>query len=242
MSDKWIKNVSQYSASNETIKIFDISFERGLDLFGAAIIWCLATFAAVMGGYWSGSVRLENYLVKISKVTLPSKRSPSNPYEEIADLVDIIYKYIEQMDDLIIFGVVLTIFVIIGLLFYRVHEMAILILGTLYYVLTTASFVICLAQIFRIILPERLSKPNFPFCRVTFYKIVLLIFGMSLTFICLWNRLPWKINNFLGVCICVFIIKVFRLPSLRICLIYLWSFLAIDVFMVFIIPLLTTGM
>ena len=52
-----------------------------------------------------------------------------------------------------------------------------------------------------------------------------------------FSRYAWALQDFLGICFCISLIKLIKLPNLKISTILLIALLIYDIFFVFITPL-----
>lgn len=187
------------------------------------IIWILACFCVAVGSFWSG-VTTQNRLAKEG--------------DSLAEHQDDDTLEITPVSIVIFIGVICTIL----LLLYFFYKYLIYVVIGLFSIAACNGTFDCLRAAFSYFTSCSCSTPTLPIIKskVEYRSIILLFVSAGLV---IWwvverhSSYAWIIQDFLGVCFCVSLIKLIKLPNLKISAILLVALLVYDIFFVFITPL-----
>nr|XP_027215108.1 signal peptide peptidase-like 2A [Penaeus vannamei] len=202
------------------------------------VIWFLAMFSVVVGAYWSGTVRHELYRVQHEQEGehRDVAREPVLPHEETSI----------NMTVRSILGFVVLMCIMLLCLYFLYSYLVYIIIGM--FCLASAIATYCCLDPLVSRMPcgtTRTPYFNIYIVRGTLMvrQILLLIFafGLSITWVVL-RKEPWAwiLQDILGIMFSINVLKMIRLPSLKICTFLLCGLVIYDIFFVFITPLLTS--
>lgn len=197
------------------------------------VLWVIAVFTVVVGSYWSGETLKQTIADNIKRQAHPGNHDDDEEEDG--------YSF-PPLSTVMVFVFILMICLVLLLLYYFYHYLIYVVIG-IFAIASVQGSYDCLYGL--------LSLFNFGKCRVPennlpllksqpeVLSVILLIFCISLSIF--WiivrnNFYAWILQDFLGVCFCISILKVFKLPSLKISAILLLALLVYDIFFVFITP------
>ncbi|XP_065298154.1 signal peptide peptidase-like 2B isoform X1 [Dermacentor albipictus] len=230
------------------VKLFTKSMEVDP---GLLVIWFLAVFSVGIGSYWSGNIRHQVYLCEVHKSQeaamrrrrlsstgtvagrRPSRPQGMNVIEEESSL-DVspvwVLSFVVVMASMLV-----VLYLFIAYLVYFIHGMfalssAVAILGVLEPLVYKVS---CGTG--------RLPVGAVPCFHGSLEVRQALILIMAVIVPAVWvywrhHPLSWIMQDVLGVCFSVYILRVLRLPSLKICTLLLSILFFYDIFFVFLTP------
>ena len=134
------------------------------------------------------------------------------------------------------------------LLLYYFFQYLVYVIIFLFGLASMASVFACTEQVVLRLFPEWLTRPSFVLfsvrCgRMHLYQMFLLIGSVSLSvtwFVFRREPFSWILQDLLGVCFSLNMLRTIRLPSYKICVILLSALFFYDIFFVFITPLITS--
>ncbi|KAK7084950.1 Signal peptide peptidase-like 2A [Halocaridina rubra] len=228
------------TASNETTAGMYSPKDSPLHI-SLIIIWILAVFSVSVGAFWSGIVRHKLYL---------SEQCSGVEYEGGADRPQepVLPREETSMNlsakSILIFVVLMCTML---LLLYFLYDYLVYMIMGMFCIASGAAMFSCLEPI--------VSKIPCGTCRTPYFNIyivrgtlelrqillLLFSFGLSITWIVL-RKQPWSwiLQDILGITFSINVLRVIRLPSLKICTILLSGLVIYDIFFVFITPLITS--
>lgn len=133
------------------------------------------------------------------------------------------------------------------LLYYFFHYLVYVIIG-LFFTASVASLYACGEVLLLAVLPTSLAQLSVTIlhrsCKMQIYQMLLLAF--SVTVAVTWvsvRKQPysWWLQDLLGVCFSINMLRTIRLPSYKICLVLLTLLFFYDIFFVFVTPLITAN-
>ncbi|XP_042874656.1 signal peptide peptidase-like 2A isoform X1 [Penaeus japonicus] len=201
------------------------------------VIWFLAMFSVIVGAYWSGTVRHELYVVQHEREEqYNAVQEPVLPYEETS---------INMTVKSILGFVVLMCIMLLCLYFLYAYLVYIII--AMFCLASAIATYCCLDPLVSRMPCGTTRTPyfNIYIVRGTLMvrQILLLMFafGLSITWVVL-RKEPWAwiLQDILGIMFSINVLKMIRLPSLKICTFLLCGLVIYDIFFVFITPLLTS--
>ena len=151
------------------------------------------------------------------------------------------------MSPFLVLGFV-SLMAIMLLLLYYFFQYLVYVIIFLFAMASIAAVFACFEPIVLFLLPEWLTKPSFVLCSVRFgrmycYQLILLVCAISLSitwFVFRKESFSWILQDLLGVCFSLNMLRTIRLPSYKICVILLSALFFYDIFFVFITPLITS--
>ncbi|XP_075726187.1 signal peptide peptidase-like 2B [Rhipicephalus microplus] len=226
-------------------KVFtkDLEFEPGL-----TVIWLLAVFSVGVGSYWSGNVRQQVYECelhsrqmrrrRLSSSSAASQGAPSRPQgmnviEEDSSL-DIspiwVLSFVVFMATMLV-----VLYFFIRYLVYFIHGM---------FVLSASVAVLGVLEPLAYKMPcgtGRLPDGAVPCFHgsLEVRQALVLLAAMAVPAFWIYIRhhpLSWIMQDLLGVCFSVYILRVVRMPNLKICTMLLSILFFYDIFFVFLTP------
>nr|XP_037286085.1 signal peptide peptidase-like 2B [Rhipicephalus microplus] len=226
-------------------KVFtkDLEFEPGL-----TVIWLLAVFSVGVGSYWSGNVRQQVYECEVhsrqmrrrrlSSSSAASQGAPSRPQgmnviEEDSSL-DIspiwVLSFVVFMATMLV-----VLYFFIRYLVYFIHGM---------FVLSASVAVLGVLEPLAYKMPcgtGRLPDGAVPCFHgsLEVRQALVLLAAMAVPAFWIYIRhhpLSWIMQDLLGVCFSVYILRVVRMPNLKICTMLLSILFFYDIFFVFLTP------
>jgi len=131
---------------------------------------------------------------------------------------------------------------------YYFFQYLVYVIIALFTMASIASIFACCEPILLKVLPKNITTPSFKLftekCgKMFFYQLVLLVFafGVSITWLIIRKEsYSWSLQDILGVCFSLNMLRTIRLPSYKICVILLSLLFFYDIFFVFITPLITS--
>ncbi|XP_047132347.1 signal peptide peptidase-like 2B isoform X1 [Hydra vulgaris] len=208
------------------------------------IIWFIAVFTVCAGAYWSG-IAFQQSGSKVIEQNLFdldwTDDKKNNSLKENKQPT-------ENDDDFQITTVMVVVFVAmictVLLLLYFFYKYLIYVVIGLFSLATVSGTYQCLSKIMSFI---ECGQCRVPENKIPFLKNqpevrnVLLLIGcifLSLYWFIIRNSsYAWILQDFLGICFCISLIKMIKLPNLKISTILLIALLVYDIFFVFITPL-----
>ena len=250
------------------LKLFNIDFEASLGYgfdYSIVCIWVLATFTVTLGAFWSGTVRKNIFHINKEKIseTPKCKTSFNITFKTLRYFVDITAeadakdtkpgpKTAEEeafinLSPILVLGFVCLMALMLILLYYFFQYLVYVIIF-LFTLASIASLFACFEPIVLYLLPEVVTKASFLLfsarCgRMFYYQLILLIASLSLSitwFVYRKESFSWILQDLLGVCFSLNMLRTIRLPSYKICVILLSALFFYDIFFVFITPLITS--
>ncbi|XP_068239305.1 signal peptide peptidase-like 2B isoform X1 [Palaemon carinicauda] len=205
------------------------------------IIWILAVFSVSVGAFWSGSVRHKLYLSEqcggaIYEGRQEHLQEPVLPQEETS---------MNLTPKIVLFFVVMMCTML--LLLYFLYDYLVYVIMGMFCIASGGAMFSCLEPLVSKIPCGACRTPYFNIYIVRgtleFRQILLLIFSFSLPIAwVVMRKEPWAwiLQDILGITFSINVLKVIRLPSLKICTILLCGLVVYDIFFVFITPLITS--
>ncbi|XP_077524523.1 signal peptide peptidase-like 2B isoform X2 [Amblyomma americanum] len=218
---------------------------------GLAIIWGLAVFSVAIGSYWSGNIRHQVYLCEADRrrelaarrrrsSTGSVGRRPSLPHgmnviEEHSSL-DVspvwVLGFVFMMASMLV-----ILYLFIAYLVYFINGM---------FALSSAVATLGVLEPLAYKLPcgtARLPVNAVPCFHGSLEVRQALVLAVSAMVPAFWvyirhHPLSWILQDLLGVCFSVYILRVLRLPNMKICTLLLSILFFYDIFFVFLTPLL----
>jgi len=194
------------------------------------VIWVIATFTVVVGAYWCGLV-FERSEIEAEKL----EKNGGIPNED------------DEMGEFPITTIMIVVFIVLIcttlLLLYFFYKYLIYVVIGLFAIASVTGTFTCLSALMSLVNCGRCRIPenNLPLFNERFEirEIILLLLcvGLSAFWVVIRNEsYAWILQDFLGVCFCISLIKTIRLPNLKISAILLIALLLYDIFFVFITP------
>jgi len=191
------------------------------------VLWVIAVFTVVTGAYWSGA-------------TLKQSISASGE-TEADELKHDTYSF-PPLSTMMVLAFIIMICIVLLLLYYFYKYLIYVVIGIFAIAAVQGSYD-CLSGIKSLCNCGncRVPENNLPLLssQPDVFSIILLCFciGLSIFWIIIRNTFyGWILQDFLGVCFCVSLLKMFKLPNLKISAILLLALLVYDIFFVFITP------
>ncbi|XP_054157435.1 signal peptide peptidase-like 2A isoform X2 [Oppia nitens] len=190
-------------------------------------IWLLATFTVTMGAYWSAD----------SADTADTQKPATLDGEEA----------FINLSPLLVLCFVLMMAVMLCLLYFFYRYLVYVIIF-LFILASIGSLFACFEPLIVRVLPDRFTRPSFIVCNVRcgkmyYYQLLLLIIAATVAITWYFVRrqpYAWLLQDWLGVCFSLNMLRTIRLPSYKICVILLSALFFYDIFFVFITPLITS--
>ncbi|KAK8732408.1 hypothetical protein OTU49_007078 [Cherax quadricarinatus] len=223
---------------NVTVGLY--SPEDSLLPLSLVIIWFLAVFSVGVGAFWSGKVRHKLYLSEqcghVGEDNPMTCREPALPHEETS----------MNLSAKSIIGFVVLMCTMLLSLYFFYHILVFVIIGM--FCIASGSAVFCCLQ-------PLISRIPCATCRTPYFniyvvrgtlevrQILLLIFSFGLSIVwVVMRKEPWAwiLQDILGIAFSINVLRVLRLPSLKICTILLCGLVIYDIFFVFITPFITS--
>ncbi|KAL3227030.1 hypothetical protein MRX96_024393 [Rhipicephalus microplus] len=222
----------------------DIEFEPAL-----AVMWFLAVFSVGVGSYWSGNVRHQVYEFEVHSRRMRRRRlsrssgsaasqAPVRPQgmsfieeESSLDITPIwVLSYIVLMATMLV-----VLYFFIRYLVYFIHGM---------FVLSASISVLGVLEPLAYKMPcgtGRLPDGAIPCFRGSLEVRQVLVLLAAVIVPAFWiyirhSPLSWIMQDLLGVCFSLYILRVIRMPNLKICTMFLTILFFYDIFFVFITP------
>lgn len=131
---------------------------------------------------------------------------------------------------------------------YYFFQYLVYVIIALFTLASIASIFACVEPILLRLFPNSITRHSFKCLsercgRMYFYQLFLLMFAMSVSIAWLIIRkesYSWSLQDLLGVCFSLNMLRTIRLPSYKICFILLSLLFFYDIFFVFITPLITS--
>jgi len=191
------------------------------------VIWLIAVFTVCTGAYWCGK-SLEKSLESDDHISTTNN----------AD---------DEVNNFPITTVMVVVFVLmictVLLLLYFFYKYLIYVVLFLFAIASISGTYECLSALMSFLDCGRCRVPenNIPILkdRPEVRNIILFLFcvGLSITWVIVRNEsYSWILQDFLGICFCISLIKLIRLPNLKISAMLLMALLVYDIFFVFITP------
>ncbi|XP_071520574.1 signal peptide peptidase-like 2B isoform X2 [Panulirus ornatus] len=208
--------------------------------FSLVVIWFLAVFSVAVGAFWSGKVRHKLYLSEQcgheGESNVEAYREPVLPREETS----------MNLSAKTILGFVVLMCAMLLSLYFLYDVLVYVIIGM--FCIASGVAVFCCLQpiIFRIPCGTcRTPYFNIYIVRGTLEvrEILLLIFSFGLSIVwAVMRKEPWAwiLQDILGIAFSINVLRLIRLPSLKICTILLSGLVLYDIFFVFITPFITS--
>ncbi|KAG0712690.1 Signal peptide peptidase-like 2B [Chionoecetes opilio] len=203
-----------------------------------AIIWVMALFTVSLGAFWSGKIRHKLYLSeRESTVRVGSEVAHEGgmPREETS----------MSLSPINIIGFMLLMCLMLLSLYYFYKYLVYVIIGMFCFASSMAVYS-CLHPLVSRIPCGTCRTPYFNIYLVRgtleLRQILLLLFAVGLAVVwVVMRKEPWAwiLQDTLGIAFCVNVLRMVRLPNLKIITILLCGLLIYDIFFVFITPLLT---
>lgn len=189
------------------------------------VIWLIAVFTVVVGSYWCGLI-LQRSLDE-SDYTKKDEDEEGNDFPITTVMVFIFIFMICTVLLLLYFFYKYLIFVVIGL----------------FAIAATSGTYECMSGLLSLLKCGQCRVPenNLPILKhQPEIRNIILFFcclALSIYWIVVRNTpYSWILQDFLGVCFCISLLKVIRLPNFKISMILLLALLVYDIFFVFITP------
>lgn len=196
------------------------------------VLWAIAVFTVVTGAYWSGATLKQNMEA--------NAQDAANGNNESSQEQD---KYsFPPLSTIMVLIFIVMICVVLLLLYFFYKYLIYVVIGIFAIAAVQGSYD-CLSGIKAMYkgcncrfpennIPGLSSQPE---CCNIF--LLLFCIGLSVFWIIIRNSMyGWILQDFLGICFCVSLLKMFKLPNLKISAILLLALLVYDIFFVFITP------
>ncbi|XP_045122431.1 signal peptide peptidase-like 2B isoform X2 [Portunus trituberculatus] len=204
------------------------------------IIWVMALFTVALGSFWSGKVRHKLYLnERETIVRVPGEGEQESvggmPQEETS----------MHVSPFSIVGFVILMCLMLLSLYYF-YQYLVYVIMAMFCIASSMAVFSCLHPLVSRIPCGTCRTPYFNIYLVRgtleLRQILLLVFAVSMAI--LWvvmRKQPWAwiLQDTLGIAFCINVLRMVRLPNLKICTILLSGLLVYDIFFVFITPLIT---
>lgn len=191
------------------------------------VIWIIAVFTVVVGAYWCG--------ISFEK----SEQSAESRDKGDSDGDDKEEFPITTVMVLVFIALICAVL----LLLYFFYKYLIYVVIALFAIAAVSGTFTCLSALISCINCGRCRLPenNLPLLNESFEvrEVILMFFcvGLSVVWVIFRNNsYAWILQDFLGICFCISLIKMIRLPNLKISAILLILLLLYDIFFVFITP------
>lgn len=195
------------------------------------VIWLIAVFTVVVGSYWSGQ-------------TLKRHLEADTDDEDEDDN----YSFPSLSLTMVLVFIVMICSVL--LLLYYFYKYLIYIVIGIFAIAASQGSHDCLYNIVKKFSPCnvrcRVPENNLPGLKsqpeIVSILLGMLCFGLSIFWIIIRNESSaWILQDFLGVCICLSLLRTFKLPNFKISAVLLIALLVYDIFFVFITPFFSAG-
>ncbi|XP_033624728.1 signal peptide peptidase-like 2B isoform X1 [Asterias rubens] len=213
--------------------------------YNLIVIWFMAVFTVVVGGYWSG-MTAHRIAIKKKRLAEGGESDRDVEGEEDSD------SDAESEDEMpltitlpIVVVWVIMIMVMLLLLFFFYDYMVYVVI-TFYCLGASNGLHACLYPILKRIMP---CKIRLPVNKIPFLSSRPYVYSVILAFACIgcvvcWfvfrhETFAWILLDLLGIAFCISILKLIHMPNFKICVILLSLLFFYDIFFVFITPLFT---
>lgn len=193
------------------------------------VLWVIAVFTVVVGAYWSGET-LKHAIANNNMNGGDGGEDEDGGYS------------FPPLSTVMVLVFIVMICLVLLLLYYFYKYLIYVVIGIFALAAVQGSYD-CLYGIWSLFSCGRCRVPenNLPLLKSQpeVISIILLFFciGLSIFWIIVRNSFhAWILQDFLGVCFCISILKMFKLPNLKISAILLLALLVYDIFFVFITP------
>ena len=191
------------------------------------VLWFIAVFTVITGAYWSGATLKQN-------ISSTENDGESNDCEDT-------YSFPPLSTVMVLVFIVMICIVL--LLLYYFYTYLIYVVIVIFAVAAVQGSYDCLSGILSLYNCGhcRIPENNLPLLKSQpeVCSLILLMFctGLSIFWVIIRNSLyGWILQDFLGVCFCISLLRMFKLPNLKISAILLLALLVYDIFFVFITP------
>lgn len=227
---------------NVTVGIY--SPEESLLPISLLVIWILATFSITLGAFWSGKVRHKLYLNEQVKEGEGEGESRAAGHHDHDDNIPKEETSMNLSGTSILGFMVLMCVMLLSLYFLYNYLVYVIIIM---FCLASGVAMFCCLQPLVIRIPCGACRtPYFNIYLVRgvleVRQILLLIFSFSVVGVWVaFRKEPWAwaLQDILGIAFCINVLRLVRLPNLKICTILLSGLVVYDIFFVFITPYLT---
>eukprot|EP00795_Rhopilema_esculentum_P003813 gene3813-15101_t len=216
-----------------------------------SVIWLLACFSVAVGAYWSGITTIDRDHDLGSNIFDMHHWGLVNPIEKkishrLGKQGDSLTEAEEEEDALKITPVTIVVFIGVIcsflLLLYFFYKYLIYAVIGLFAIAACNGTFDCLRAIISQYNVCTATTPTLPIfkSKVEFRSLFVLALSAALTIWWIVERhasYSWVLQDILGVCFCISLIKLIKLPSLKISALLLVALLVYDIFFVFITPL-----
>ncbi|XP_069181411.1 signal peptide peptidase-like 2B isoform X1 [Procambarus clarkii] len=204
------------------------------------VIWFLAVFSVSVGAFWSGKIRHKLYMSEQcghdGEDNQEAYHEPVLPHEETS----------MNLSAKSILGFVVLMCTMLLSLYFFYHILVFVIIGM--FCIASGAAVFCCLQ-------PLVSRIPCGTCRTPYFniyvvrgtlevrQILLLMFAYGLTIVwVIMRKEPWAwiLQDILGIAFSINVLRLVRLPSLKICTILLCGLVIYDIFFVFITPYITS--
>uniref|UniRef100_A0A0P4VQW6 PA domain-containing protein n=1 Tax=Scylla olivacea TaxID=85551 RepID=A0A0P4VQW6_SCYOL len=204
------------------------------------IIWFMALFTVSVGSFWSGKVRHKLYLnERETIVRVPGEGEPEGgggmPQEETS----------MSLSPFSIVGFVILMCLMLLSLYYF-YKYLVYVIMAMFCIASSMAVFSCLHPLVSRIPCGTCRTPYFNIYLVRgtleLRQILLLLFAVSMAIVwVVMRKEPWAwiLQDALGIAFCINVLRMIRLPNLKICAILLSGLVVYDIFFVFITPLIT---
>eukprot|EP00794_Sanderia_malayensis_P019498 gene19498-21424_t len=218
------------------------------------IIWLLAVFSILVGAYWSGVTtqereqNLADNLIDVQNWGLIKAFDRQISYRLAKEGDNLASGNVEDNDDDSMRITPVTIVVFIGmicsvlLLLYFFYKYLIYAVIGLFAIAACNGVFDCLKAIVNQVNICTCKTPLLPYIKRRIEYRMIVLFLICLGFVIWWiivRHAPyaWILQDFLGVCFCISLVKLIKLPNFKISMFLLVALLVYDIFFVFITPL-----
>lgn len=201
-------------------------------------IWLTAIFTVTLGSYWSGNVRYQLWLRKLGLGPTTTVRWHDDEEESKGE--------VPYSPKIIVFVVIIMCAMLLGL--YFLYDYLIYVIIVLFALASSCALADVLWLIIKTFVPS-ITVCRIPQNRIYYFRTrpevcKLVLLGLCLAIGIWWlierhKSYAWVLQDILGVAFCLKMLKKVRLPSLKICSIFLILLFVYDIFFVFITPLFT---
>ncbi|KAK3864517.1 hypothetical protein Pcinc_029786 [Petrolisthes cinctipes] len=208
------------------------------------VIWVLAVFSVAVGAFWSGKLRHKLYLSEQVKEgegeenRETGSHEPDNRMPKEETSMNLSAKSILGF-------VVLMCLMLLSL--YFLFDYLVYVIIAMFCIASGVAMFCCLHPLVMRIPCGACRTPYFNIYLVRgvleVRQILLLIFSFSLVGVWVTFRKEswaWILQDILGIAFCINVLRLIRLPNLKICTILLTGLILYDIFFVFITPFITS--
>ena len=200
-----------------------------------ALVFCMAVFTVMVGSFWSGYAK-QNLRLRLKEREKDGESGEDDDEKMIKSPWFVLFWVLSVCTLLVLMYFFYDILVYFLIAIFTIGSSCAM-YACLEYPVMTLYKKSCLPSI-------RLPRCNLYLCIINMelpqFLLLLCSIATSVTwFVFRKTDWSWGLQAFLGIIFCIYILKMFRLPNLKICTILFCFFIIYDIFFVFITPLFT---